>query len=182
MVLNSVQKYVLWLGLVGLFLVGCNTAVSPSPTNQETAPNPPVLSGELTVQNVQANLALPTDTGSVWMLISNGTEEEERLLGAQIDGCGTVELHDMLIDENDVMIMRQVEGGEIIIPAGQTVELKRGGLHMMCLQKVAPLEPGTEIEIVLQFANAGDISITAPVVAPGDMPMETDMEHGGMDH
>lgn len=177
--LNAMQKYVLWLWLVGLFLVGCNTAVSEPEMPPDTTSSA-ITAGELTVENVQANLALPTDTGSVWMIISNGTEQEERLLGAQIDGCGAVELHNMVIDENDVMIMRQVEGGEIIIPAGQTIELKRGGLHVMCLQKVAPLEPGTDIEIVLQFANAGDINVTAPVVAPGDMPM--DMEHGGMDH
>lgn len=179
--LKMMQKYGLWLSLVGLvgLLGACNTAVS-EPEMAHNMPAPAITPGELTVENVQANLALPTDTGSVWMIINNGTEQEERLLGAEIAGCGAIELHDMVIDENDVMVMRMVEGGEIPIPAGESVELKRGGLHVMCLQKAAPLEPGTEVEIVLQFANAGNVTVTAPVVAPGDMPM--DMEHGGMDH
>lgn len=190
--LKMMKKYGLWLSLFGLvgLLMGCNTAVSDQEMNHDMSSMseemdhemamPTITPGELTVVNVQANLALPTDTGSVWMIINNGTEQEERLVGAEIAGCGVIELHDMVIDENDVMVMRMVEGGEIPIPAGETVQLKRGGLHVMCLQKEAPLEPGTEIDIVLKFANAGDVAVTAPVVAPGDMPMN--MEEGGMDH
>ena len=134
--------------------------------------------GELTVANVLANLALPTDTGSVWLLIMNGTDTDDALLGAEIPGCGVVELHDMKMD-GDVMVMRPVEGQQIPIPAGETVELKRGGLHIMCIQKAAPLEVGTTVDMVLQFANAGTINVTGEVVAPGDSSMQP--AHGDMD-
>lgn len=138
--------------------------------------------GELTVANVRANLSLPTDTGSVWLVIMNGTDTDDALLGAEIPGCGVVELHDMMMD-GDVMVMRPVEGGQIPIPAGEMVELKKGGLHVMCLEKAEPLELGASVDMVLQFANAGEIEVTGEVVAPGDSSMmggmEGDMEQEG---
>ena len=127
----------------------------------------------LLIENVRANLSLPSTTGSVWVKITNTTDVDEALIGAVIPGCGVIELHDMMM-KGDVMVMQQVEGGEIAIPAGETVELQRGGLHIMCIQKEAPLEVGSAVDITLEFANAGEVEVTAPVVAPDDM--------GGMDH
>ena len=127
----------------------------------------------LLIENVRANLSLPSPTGSVWLKITNTTDADDALIGAAIPGCGVIELHDMVM-QGDVMMMREVEGGEIAIPAGEMVELKRGGLHIMCIEKEAPLDVGTQIDITLEFANAGTVDVTAPVVAPDDM--------GGMDH
>ena len=126
--------------------------------------------GDITIANVRANMTLPTETGSFWMLITNNGTADDALIGAEVEGCGVIELHDMVIDEEGVMKMFMVEGGRIPIPAGQTVELKRGGLHVMCLQKAAPLAEGTTTEIVLEFANAGKVTVPADVVTPGEMP------------
>lgn len=130
----------------------------------------------LLIENVLGNLALPTSSGSIWLTITNNTEKAEALIGAAVPGCGVIELHDMVM-QGDVMVMREVEGGVIPIPVGETVELKRGGLHIMCINKEAPLEPGNPIEITLEFANAGEISVTGVVVAPGHMPMEQSHDH-----
>ena len=141
-----------------------------------------MVEGKLTIANVRANLTLPTDTGSVWLVILNGTDTDDALLGGEIPGCGVVELHSMKMD-GDVMVMRPVEGGQIPIPAGEMVELKKGGLHIMCLQKEAPLEIGTAIDMMLEFANAGAVDVTGEVVDPGTSGMQ-DMEgegHGDMD-
>lgn len=146
---------------------------------ESMAEMPEMVEGELTVANVRANLTLPTDTGSVWLVILNGTDTDDALVGAEIPGCGVVELHDMFM-EGDVMVMRPVEGQQIPVPAGETVELKKGGLHVMCLQKEAPLELGTPVDMVLHFANAGDIAVTGEVVAPGESGMDMGGEEGGM--
>lgn len=124
-------------------------------------------SGEMVIENVQANMTLPSDTGSVWLKITNNTGQDDALVGAEMAGCGAIELHNMFM-ENDVMVMREVEGGKIPIPAGETVELKKGGLHIMCIGKEAPLEKGTEVDIALQFENAGTINVTGTVVEPGE--------------
>ena len=165
--------------LFSLLLAACGTStteptVAPPPAEPETA-----TSNELVVTNVLANMTLPSDTGSFWMTITNNSDTDDALIGAEVAGCGVIELHDMFM-ENDVMVMRQVEGGQIPIPAGETVELKRGGLHVMCLQKEAPLEEGTTLDITLEFANAGLIEVTSNVVTPDSANMNMDMEHGDM--
>jgi copper(I)-binding protein len=161
-------------------LAACAAPATPSTSDAGAAdtestssesPEADLTEGELTVTNVLANMTLPTDTGSVWMVITNGTDTDDALTGAEIPGCGVVELHDMKMDGN-VMVMRPVEGGQIPIPAGEMVELKKGGLHVMCIEKEAPLEVGSTVDIVLHFANAGDISVTGEVVEPGASGMQ----------
>ena len=154
------MKQVYLLALL-LFLAACG-----APENENNAAAV-ASTGELTVTNVRANLSLPTDTGSVWLDIHNGTNSDDALRGAEIDGCGTVEFHSMAM-QGDVMIMGQVEGGQIPVPAGATVRLEQGGLHMMCFNKAAPLEPGSSVAIALYFTNAGTVNVVGEVVAPGE--------------
>lgn len=136
----------------------------------------------ITVENVRANMTLPTETGSFWMVITNHSDTDDALTGAAVNGCGVIELHNMFMEEG-VMVMRPVEGGQIPIPAGETVELKPGGLHVMCLQKAAPLELGTKVNVSLTFANAGTMKVEATVVEPAastNMEMGSEnMEEGG---
>ncbi len=126
--------------------------------------------GNLKIEMVKANLILPTETGAVYMTISNETGEDDVLTGASVPGCRTVELHEMVMD-GDVMIMSQVAGGEIPIPAGETVELKQGGLHVMCIGKTGKYAVGDTVEVTLEFDNAGTIKVSAEVIAPGEMGM-----------
>ncbi|MCZ7666076.1 MAG: copper chaperone PCu(A)C [Chloroflexi bacterium] len=135
--------------------------------------------GEMVIENVQANMTMPSDTGSVWVKITNNTGQDDALVGAEMAGCGVIELHDMVMD-GDVMVMRPVEGGKIPLPKGETVELKQGGLHIMCIDKEAPLEAGSSIDITLNFANADAMTVTATVVEPGGM-MNMDHGEGEMD-
>lgn len=154
--------------LLVLFLVACGGA------SEETA----APAGELTVDTVTANLSLPTETGAVYMRITNNTDTDDALIDATVPGCGTIELHQMIM-ENDVMIMRQMEGNRIPVPAGQTVMLERGGLHVMCIDKTGEFAVGDEVPVTLQFENAGTIEVTAAVIEPGEMPAE--MDNSGMD-
>jgi len=126
--------------------------------------------GDLKIEMVKANLILPTETGAVYMTISNETGEDDVLTGASVPGCSTVELHEMVMD-GDVMIMRQVAGGAIPIPAGETVELKQGRLHVMCIGKTGEYAVGDTVEVTLEFDNAGTIKVSAEVIAPGELGM-----------
>jgi len=49
-------------------------------------------------------------------------------------------------------------------PAGATVKAAPGGLHVMLLGLVAPLAAGTEINVTLQFRDAGVLTLKVPVV------------------
>jgi periplasmic copper chaperone A len=133
-------------------------------------------SGDLDVEDVwgrsSPNVA---QNGAFYMVITNNSAQNEQLLGAETEACGSVELHEMYMKENDVMGMRQVPGGIIEIPAGESVELKVGGLHVMCIGKQAAFNVGDTIPIKLQFANAGEMEVTADI---RDSAMEG-MDMGG---
>lgn len=78
-------------------------------------------------------------------------QEPLRLVGVSTPAAAHSEIHEMVM-EGDVMRMRAIDGLEL--PAGQTVELKPGGYHLMFLQLKAPLRAGTEVPVTLQFTNA----------------------------
>lgn len=122
--------------------------------------------GELEVNSVRANLSLPSDTGAIYLTIANHTNREERLIGASVPGCGVIELHEMTMD-GDVMRMRQVEGGAIVIRAGETIELGPGGLHLMCIHKTGDFGVGQTVPVTLEFARAGPLEVIAEIVPPG---------------
>jgi periplasmic copper chaperone A len=87
----------------------------------------------------------------------------DRLLSASSDVADSVELHTMSMDGN-VMRMRQVEG--IDLPAGQTVELKPGGLHIMFMGLKAPLKEGSKFPVKLKFEKAGEVVVEVKVEQP----------------
>ncbi len=60
-----------------------------------------------------------------------------------------------------MMQMRPIEA--IDLPAGTTVELKPGGLHIMLIDLVEPLKDGQQIELTLTFEKAGKKVVTVPV-------------------
>jgi hypothetical protein len=84
----------------------------------------------------------------------------DRLLGGTTPVAERLELHTMTM-EGDVMKMRQIE--RIDLPAGQRVELKPGGLHVMLVGLNEELSVGDTLRITLKFKNAGDITLDVPV-------------------
>jgi copper(I)-binding protein len=64
--------------------------------------------------------------------------------------------------------MKMQEVDEIALPAGEKVELRPGGYHIMLMQLSKPLEAGTSFDITLVFKNAGEkvVSFTVRDDAP----------------
>jgi len=86
----------------------------------------------------------------------------DRLLSASSSAAGMVQLHTMSM-EGDVMKMREVEA--IDLPAGKTVELKPGGLHLMLMGLKSPLKEGSKVPLTLKFEKAGEVKVEVPVAA-----------------
>jgi hypothetical protein len=70
------------------------------------------------------------------------------LVGAESPVAGAVEIHEMRMEGN-VMRMRPVP--KLELPAGQTIELKPGGYHIMLLDLKATLKKGESVPIKLRF-------------------------------
>lgn len=78
-------------------------------------------------------------------------------------------------ESHHVMLMTTAAGEmtgltSLVIPAGQSVAMAPGAIHLM-LEGVGPdLGVGDSLELVLRFSHAGEIRVTIPVVPYGEMP------------
>lgn len=115
------------------------------------------------------------NVGGGYMTIENTTEKAEKLLEVRVETIPRVELHLSETDENGVARMIRQEG--IDIPAGETVMLQPGGLHVMFMELGGdPFELGEAINATLVFENAGEMVVDFKVEE------RSAADHGGMDH
>jgi copper(I)-binding protein len=98
--------------------------------------------------------------GAVYLTLVNDGKATDRLLKAATPLAAGVSIHTMIKD-GDVMRMREVDGVEI--PAGKTVELKPGGLHIMLMGLTRPLKEGDMFPLTLTLANAGEVAVEVMV-------------------
>lgn len=87
----------------------------------------------------------------------------DRLVSATSAIAGRTELHEMEM-QGDVMQMRHLSDG-LPIPAGATVELKPGGIHLMFMELTRPLVEGETVDVTLHFEHAGEVTLPL-VVGP----------------
>lgn len=119
---------------------------------------------EVTTLSLAGFYARPTPpgavNGAVFMLIQNPGEEAEYLTGAETDICERVEIHETVL-EDGTMRMRPMD--KLEIPAGDLVELKPGGYHIMLINLKAPLKEGDTFDLKLNFQNNGSQVLPVPV-------------------
>lgn len=99
--------------------------------------------------------------GGGFVTIHNTGAADDRLISAESPSAGRVELHEMVM-QNDVMKMRQLNDG-IAVPAGTTVELKPGGLHLMFMDVKKPFVEGETVNLKLTFEKAGTVDLILPI-------------------
>lgn len=121
-----------------------------------------VSAGELELTAGFTKAMLPGQpVGGGFVTITNKGGEDDKLVSATSDKAGEVQLHEMAM-EGDVMKMRQLNDG-IAIPAGETVELKPGGLHLMFFKVSEPFKEGETVNVTLTFEKAGAVDVALPV-------------------
>jgi copper(I)-binding protein len=98
--------------------------------------------------------------GAVYFSVTNRGGKDDQLLAVTTAASGSVEIHETQT-VNGVMQMRPVTS--IICPAGATVKVSPGGLHVMLLGLKQPLVEGSRIELILRFRDAGSINVQVPV-------------------
>ena len=98
---------------------------------------------------VRATIPAQKATGAFMQLKSDA---DARLVSVASPVAGVVEIHEMVMDK-DVMKMNPVSG--LDLPAGQAVELKPGGYHVMLMDLKAPLKANTTVPLVLTFRKDG---------------------------
>lgn len=89
---------------------------------------------------------------------------DDRLTAVSSPVAARVQVHESRMESN-MMMMRELPDG-LPLPAGQPVELKPGGNHLMLLGVAEPLKAGDSVPLTLTFASAPPVEITAAVGQP----------------
>jgi copper(I)-binding protein len=135
---------------------------------------PALAAAQVQVEDAYARAASAAAiSGAAFMAVTNPTDTDDRIVAARSDVAERVELHTHIQTDEGVMRMVELEDG-IALPAGETVMLERGGLHVMFLGLTRPLNHGDEIEVTLEFETAEPLTLTVPV------DLERMPAHGGM--
>lgn len=92
---------------------------------------------------VRATVPQQRATGAFMRLTSQG---DVRVVSVSSPAAAVAEIHEMKM-ENDIMKMRAVEA--LDLPAGQTVELKPGGYHVMLIDLKAQVKEGDTVPLSL---------------------------------
>jgi periplasmic copper chaperone A len=135
--------------LAGLVLVGLFGA----PAGAQT-----VTAGDIEISNPNARAMVPgAKVGGGYLSITNKGKSDDKLVAISSPRAKSSEVHQMSVD-NGVMTMRPVAGG-LVIPAGQTVELKPGGYHVMFKDVAEPFRQGEAVKATLTFERAGQVDV-----------------------
>ncbi|MFG5382083.1 copper chaperone PCu(A)C [Yoonia sp. R2-816] len=116
----------------------------------------------VSIENARAFATAPTAmAGGGFLTITNTGDQDDTLIGIRAD-FPRVELHTTEFTDG---VARMMHLDAIPVPAGETVSLEPGGLHVMFMGlRGNPLEEGETIPATLIFENAGEVEITFDIV------------------
>jgi periplasmic copper chaperone A len=115
--------------------------------------------------------ATVSPTGATYGLLVNLTDDTLMLTGGSAENVEAIEIHNMSVSDDDVMVMRPVEGA-LEIPAGHAAEFAPGGLHVMMIGLGDMLMAGDEFALSLNFEDGSEFPLTLPIV-----DIEATMDH-----
>lgn len=112
---------------------------------------------------LRASLGQSPNTAG-YMKIENRGASEDKLIGVTVSGANMAHVHESIMKDG-VMQMNAVDA--LTIKPGQAMEMKPGGLHVMIMGLKTPIKVGETIQLRLQFARAGEITVDAQVRGVG---------------
>lgn len=124
-------------------------------------------SGAIEASDFWARSGLKDGNSAAYMMLVNGTGQDDELIGASSDVAMAVEIHLSQMSADGVMQMMKQES--VAIVSGGELELKPGSYHVMLIGLMKDLNVGDEITLTLHFQNHEDITLTIPVKDAADM-------------
>lgn len=134
----------------------------------------PGYAADIMVQDPYARSSSAMATsGAAFMIIHNHGTSPDRLLDVRSPAADKVELHTHKENAQGVMQMIHVTEG-FDLPAGGSIEMVRGGHHVMFLGLKQTLAQGDTVPVTLVFEKAGEVQVDVLV------DLDRKPEHGGM--
>jgi periplasmic copper chaperone A len=164
-------RFRMWCGpfrmLVGLALLGsaaCKGGSAEPPAGEvqiHDAWARPVEAAASTAGDAHAHHA--GANSAVYLNLRNTSREADRLVGVESPVSRSAEIHHSQL-EDGIVRMRRVDG--VSLGAGETVEFRPGGLHLMLIDVKRPLHPGDHFPLVLNLEKNGAREVEVEVRVP----------------
>lgn len=133
----------------------------------------PVQAEPLNISNAWVRQGPPSaQVLAAYMTLENPGAQAIAITGASSPQFETVEIHRTEIVDG---MARMIPQERLSIPAGGSVALEPGGLHLMLINARQPLPADATVQIELRLDAGGSLKVDAPVRADAGM-------HEGMDH
>lgn len=143
--------------LLALLATGCAADESPAPEEDE----PAVSENYFGVSGAYTRAAPAGGVSAVFFVVENTTGTPDTLWSARTDASDDVQIHQTVEDADGMRRMGPVEA--VPVPAGETVALAPGGLHVMLLDLKRALAPGDSLLVELDFSGHGTLIARVPV-------------------
>lgn len=137
-----------WPLLAAALLVACGTAARESAEGIEVA-------------DAYAAEPVSTDVAAVYLTIWNHGAAPDTVTGAGAPIAAMAHLHRMGgIGGSRMQVIDAVE-----VPAGDQVQLRPGGLHIMLMDLAHRPLAGDTIDVTVHLARAGTVAVRVPIVS-----------------
>jgi hypothetical protein len=125
--------------------------------------------GDIEAHDSWARAAMAGENSAIYITLHNHSDQGDELVSASSDVAEAVELHLSQMGPNGEMQM--IPQSSIPLGAGEEVEFKPGGLHIMLIGLKRDLAIGDQFEVALHFKNHADIVLTVEVKEGMEMDM-----------
>jgi copper(I)-binding protein len=98
---------------------------------------------------------------AAYMRIINLTEGDLTVTGITSPDFDAADLHRTVVEDG---VARMLPVPELTIPAGGSITLEPGGLHLMLFDPVRPLQQGDSVTLVLHRSDDICITLSVPVL------------------
>ena len=116
---------------------------------------------------------------AIYGTVTNTGATDVTITGASVEITDRVELHEVLM-EDGLMTMQERDEG-FVVPAGGSISLEPGGLHVMVFGIDAETYPTDALDVTFTF-DSGEPTFASAEVRAIDGDGMGDMDHGDMDH
>jgi periplasmic copper chaperone A len=148
------MKHLSILLLIMVLLTGCGGKGAVSGGSQ---------AGDIQIRDAWARPGLAGGNSAVYFVIDN-QGAADTLLKADCPSAGMSELHISKMDDDGTMTMEHQD--DVPAPAGEKVEFKPGGLHVMLMNLKEDVKIDQKLSCTLSFEKAGTVQVEAPVREP----------------
>lgn len=129
------------------------------------------------LNEAKANSDMHGETSALYMRVTNRSDDAITIQAAETSAANQVEFHETLV-ENNVARMQTLDS--LVIAAGETLELRPGGRHIMLRQLTADIMPGSQLAFRLILDSVEPIDLRAAVLDHAPETLEDETEVGGL--